>query len=549
MAIAPAAWARETIGVYFRNATAVRDYRVQLRGSRAVVLWAVYLTVLIGFGMITYYDAAARQRMSIVDAQASLQTFYERIMYLLATAVIMIAPALTATAIVSERQRKSLDLVFSAPVSPKYYLVGKMISSYRYVWMLLVLSLPVTAACVVLGGASWSEVLTSYALMSLQGLVYTSIALLFSTLAQRPVGAIIWSYIGVAAYVIAVSIVATMSSVGSWIGMGRQTLEMPFVVTLAPYSPFRIVASYTVLFDYHVPNWLISAMFVLLFTKIMLVGAASVLSPYGSAETKSLRIHGLVYSFLLSLGISAAMGSSLFFSAAMVRGMSGSGAPMADYEMTYARQFVSMLTGLVILLPFISCYGTDLEKKFWPDGLFRIRRTLMATPAGGLPYLISLGLAVAAGISFYAVWHPEILGVRSLGYLYYGLALLFFCWSFGRLTSAMNNGLRYARTLQFTILVLVLWLPPPFLAIADPTGFASSPRAMGITPGDFEPARIGPSLWDFYILRPLYSTDDKTLLALLFGTVLIVVGLFITRWSESLAKARYGRVGLSYERT
>src|ERR1044072_9677517 len=113
--------------------------------------------------------------MSMTDAQHPLKGFYNKIIYLLSTVMWLVAPALTATAIVSERQRKSLDLVFSAPVSPKYYLVGKMLSSYRYVWMLLVLSLPVTAACVVLGGAVWSEGLAAYGLLSLPGVIYTAI--------------------------------------------------------------------------------------------------------------------------------------------------------------------------------------------------------------------------------------------------------------------------------------------------------------------------------------------------------------------------------------
>src|SRR3954454_12638649 len=107
MAIQPAVWARENLNVYFRNATAVRDYRVQLRGNRAVILWAVYLIVLIGFGMLTYSAAASQQQMSVVEAQRSLNNFYNQVMYLLSAVMVLIAPALTATAVIAERQRKS----------------------------------------------------------------------------------------------------------------------------------------------------------------------------------------------------------------------------------------------------------------------------------------------------------------------------------------------------------------------------------------------------------------------------------------------------------
>lgn len=546
MAFAPGEWLRDTVGVYIGNATAVRDFRVQLRGNRAVLLWALYLIVLIGFGLITYSEAAATQQLSIVEAQYRLKDFYEKIMYLLSTVMWLIAPALTATSIVAERQRKSLDLVFSSPVSPKYYLVGKMIGSYRYIWMLLVLSLPVTAACVVLGGAVWSEVLAAYALLSLNGLVYTAIGLLFSTLSQKPVGAVVWSYIGVSAYIgfAAAMGAPLLASSRMWMGptMGQSMNEMPFVVAMVPYLSSQTAASYMDIAGYHVPNWLLAAVATLVVVRLLIAGAGSALSPYGSRETKSVRIHGLVYMFLLSVGSAAAIGASIFAIAPMVSSAAGSGGPggysytTPDYEIYFARQFLSVvLLTLIIVIPFITCFGVDLEKKFWPDGLFNIRRMLIATPSGGLPYLMALVLAAAGGIATYGLWHPEILGVRFFAHVFFALALVFACWSLGRLTSAVNNGLRYARTLQFTVILLLFVLPLPFLAIADSWGY-STPN------GEF-------SSWDLYILRPLFSTGDKTWIALAYGILLCGIGFVLTRISEKTAHSKYSKIGLSYGRT
>jgi ABC-type transport system involved in multi-copper enzyme maturation permease subunit len=529
-------WLRENTRVYYRNATAVRDFRVQLRGNRAVMLWAVYLLILIAFGMFTYNEAASRQEMSVVEAQASLQSFYSSVMTLLTTMIILIAPALSATAVISERQRRSLDLLFSAPVSAKYYLVGKLISSYRYIWMLLVLSLPITAACVVLGGAIWSEVLASYALMSLHGLIFTTIALLFSTLAQKPAGAVVWAYLGVACYIILVSMIAIPMTFRPMMMGGMQTNELPFVVCLSPYSFTRVASSYTDLFGYHVPNWALAGIFSLVVIKLILLGAASVLSPFGSPETKSLRIHGLIYTFLLVFWVSISMGAAMgvlapVISSAASGGMGGSYSP-PDYELYFSRMFVGIMLLFTVVMPVISCYGTELEKRFWPDGIFNIKRILVATPSGGLPYLAALVLAGAGGVAFYGLWAPQVLGVRFAAYVFYTLALFFACWSIGRLTSAMNNGLRYARTLHFTILVLLLAIPVPFFSIADPYGYGSKTS----------------SIWDLYILRPLFNDGDKTALAMIYGTLLIIAGLFILKGSESLAKAKYLRAGIEYER-
>ncbi|HWA82685.1 MAG TPA: ABC transporter permease, partial [Fimbriimonadaceae bacterium] len=420
-----AAWVRESVGTYLGNATAVRDYRVQLRGNRAVILWAVYLAVLIGFGMLTYSAAAARQQMSVVEAQASLRQFYSQVLDLLSMVIVMIAPALTATAIVTERQRKSLDLVFSAPVTPKYYLVGKMISSYRYLWMLLVLSLPVTAACVVLGGAVWSEVLTTYALLSIQGLIYTSLALLFSTLAQKPVGAIVWSYISVFIYVwFAAELGLGLSAMRTISGSGRSIGEMPFAVCLRPFEITDVASTYTVIVGYHVPNWLLAALFALLFVRLMLLAGSSALSPYGSWETKSLRLHSLVYTFLGAFGLAAVIAPALpgigHASALATPGASG-----PDSDRIAGQAFVWLLTSLILVLPFITCYGSDLERKSWPDGIFNVRRMLIATPSGGLPFLLALVLAVAGGFVVESFWAPQLIGDHSPAYLYFGLALVF----------------------------------------------------------------------------------------------------------------------------
>lgn len=531
---AAATWVRQSLGTYFGNATAVRDYRVQLRGNRAVILWAVYLAVLIGFGMLTYSAAAGRDQMSVVEAQASLKNFYTQVLGLLATIIVLVAPALTATAIVAERQRKSLDLVFSAPVTPKYYLAGKMISSYRYLWMLLVLSLPVTAACVVLGGATWSEVLTSYALMSLHGLIYTSIALLFSTLALKPVGAIVWSYIGVFVYLVITSYIGELLVIPRSFGFGGGNIdEMPFVVSLSPVSMIQASSSYTVISGHHVPNWLLAAAFTFLFVRLMILAGSSALSSYGSWETKSLRLHSLVYTFLLSLGLAVGLASAYGASAraGMYGSLGGSTRATPDFDLVTGRVFIALLTNLVVVLPFLTCFGKDLERKFWPDGAFKIRRMLLGTPSGGLPYLLAVSLAAAAGFVVYGIWEPSLMGLHFLAFAYYGLALVFAAWSVGRYTSALANGLRYARTLHFTVLVLVMWLPVPLLLIADPFGMGSQDS----------------SVWDYYVLRPLFSSSDKTGHALVMGTILIAVGLGLSIRAESLAKTRYRRAGLSYE--
>ncbi len=289
-------WLTDSREVYFGNATAVRDFRVQLRGNRSVMLFGVYLLLLIGVAMYTYSNAVNQYGSTIVEAQSSLHGFYQVTMLLLAGTVVLVAPGLTATTIVMERQRQSIDLVFSAPVSPKYYLVGKMISSFRYTWMLLVLALPVTAASVVLGGASWTEVLEAYILLSIHGLALTAFALLISTFSAKPVAAIVWSYITAIVFNFCAGSAATASLFRF---MGRPTDEAPFWVSFSPFAVVQSARTYTSIAGHHIPNWILALVVTLLIVKICLLGAGSILNQSGGMEVVGLRLHGLIYALLV----------------------------------------------------------------------------------------------------------------------------------------------------------------------------------------------------------------------------------------------------------
>jgi len=86
-----------------------------------------------------------------------------------------------------ERQHGPWILVFSAPVAPRYYLVGKTIAVYRYIWMLLILSLPVTAACVVLGGGELERRSDRLRPALDPWAAFAAIGLLMSTISSKPV--------------------------------------------------------------------------------------------------------------------------------------------------------------------------------------------------------------------------------------------------------------------------------------------------------------------------------------------------------------------------
>lgn len=500
------AWVRENRNVYFGNAASQRDYRVQLRGSRAPILFGIYLFILIAVALNQYSGVASGETVSIVSAQYQLKNLYSTISVLLAGVVSLVAPALSATSVVIERQRQSLDLVFSAPVTPKYYLVGKMLSSYRYTWMILVLSLPVAAACVVLGGASWVDVLVLYLSLSLHGLVFTAIALLLSTLAPRPVSAIVWSYGAVIAYLFFTGILASLSMVAAF---GTRSQEAPFFAAINPFVVSQVVNLHTTLMGVEVPVWTFMLVIAPLVTKLCLLGAGAVISPLPGKEVTGLRIHFLVYLGLISLNIGWTSGTT----------------PSPESKLVW------MLMFFAIVMPQISTFGVDGERRYRPNGWFDLRKTLSGTPAGSLPYILCFILAM---------WSLNVLGgllgqgvrptVSSLAYLGYIVGFWFFFWSIGRYISSLFVGLKAARALQFVAFIAIIGLPLPIFANLSMQGAWEASA----------------KIWDFYILRPAFV--DSPNVAASYGVLLLILGALLTASSERKIRLKLSPERISHER-
>lgn len=502
MAINAGAWLRQTKAVYLDNATSRRDYRVQLRGNRSVILFGLYLFILIGVALLTYQSTMRQGQVEIVEAQSRLKSFYTVVIELLAGLVSLIAPALTATTVLIERQRHSFDLIFSAPVTPKYFLVGKLISSYRYTWMLLVLSLPVTAACIVLGGASWSDVLITYILLSAQGLVLNALSLTLSTQARNTVSAIITSY---AASIIYLFVTAMFASVGAVSTMMGRSEEAPFFSTLNPFLNSYTQATHTTIGTHEIPNWIFGLLLCGLLCKLFMVAAGTLLSPTPVKEIRSLRVHILLYLGLL-----------LFYMAWAVP-VSASGGRMG-ITMTgglddIGRYLFNFTLPLCVFMPALSTFGVDSERRYWPDGTFRVRRVLDGTPGGNYPFILLfiLGMAgaIVAGLWFGQSLKPTYTFILWLAY---GIGYWTFFWALGRFFSSLFVGLRSARVLQFASWLLLNGILVIFIET-------------------FTDQQIGNSgnLWDLFPLHPVFMTNsaEAARSAGAWGALFLVLGLIL----------------------
>lgn len=501
------AWLRRNFETYVGNAVAVRDYRAQLRGFRAPILWGVYLAVMVLMAVFNYSAIATGREVSVTQAQQELQGFYYTMMAFLGVMVMLVAPGLTATAVVAERQRRSLDLVFSSPVEPKYYLVGKIVSSYRYSWMLLVLSLPITATCVVLGGATWQDVVVAYILLSLIGLILTAVSLLISATATKVVSAVIQSYAVSVLYFVASAIFASAGAMGFRTG---GSFEAPFTVCLNPTGVAFVPGSYTMIAGHGVPNWVLVLVLALAFTKLCVLTASTTLCPVDSGEVRSLRVHTIVYMGVVALfGVLVGQGLGSF------SGMFG-GAPVSATAQSDAIAislgWSAFLVGM--FASNVSCFGSDLGRRFLNDGMVSWRGIWRGTPSGGLPLLVMLWAAlVLAYWAWAAALGAPALGGEFVAVAAWSLGLLVGLWGLARLTSRFGVTVSTSRLLWGVAVVLGTVVPPVVLSVLTYR----------------LPTDKGWTLWKLYPLLPLLTgPESSTWIAAgalaLCGVVLAILG-------------------------
>lgn len=549
-------WLNATRATYIGNATAVRDYRTQLRGSKAFWLWGAYLVVLIGVCALAYNQFADQGEQSISQLQQQLTTFYHTVIGMLAGIIVLVAPGLTASAITGERQRRSLDLIFSAPVRPRYLLVGKMIAGLRYLVMLLILALPVVSVCVVMGGATWSDVIGSFINLLACGIVMLAIGLLMSSIIPTNIGAILGSYAAIGIYMILtgmMTVTTTLSSMGS-MGGGR-TLNVIWFGNIFPFTASYTAPTFTKIGDFEMPNWAIALFYSLLVSKVLLAGAGSALSPYGSAETKSLRVHGLIAAaavmFLIAGPVAGGLAGSV---TSRLTGLASGGTSAANLA-----AFLGYATCATFFVwPHMMCHSRESERKFWNDGLFSFRGAFRGTPSGSLPYMIMMivafGAALWAGAVYFAgsasasglipppptaaspamsgmgtpapvavATPPSLVGSALaepiLTMLVWCIGFVTLWWGIGRYTSAAAGNLKGARLGLISAIVVLIAIPTPIFSVIAASNWNYSGSSSD-------------PIWKLHLMYPLFSSNGMEQQAF-YGIACGVIGFVIALLGET----------------
>jgi ABC-type transport system involved in multi-copper enzyme maturation permease subunit len=184
------------------TAIGVKELRGRMRGRRAFVILTVYLLLLAGFAwmmeLILEEEKSRGFAGSAAFASAEIGAGVFTALILLETLlVVALAPAFTAGAISMEREKQTLDLLATTPISSLSIVVAKLFSALTYLFILIFASIPLTAMVFVFGGVAPDDVIKAYVVLVTTAIGLGSVGLFFSALLKRTQAATIATYFGV----------------------------------------------------------------------------------------------------------------------------------------------------------------------------------------------------------------------------------------------------------------------------------------------------------------------------------------------------------------
>ena len=191
-------------------AVGTKELRGRMRGRRAFAILTLYLVLLAIFswGIYEYQrDAVSVGQNAFggfgvapvaLSAQIG-QALFTGLLLVETVLVAVLAPAFTTGAISLEREKQTLDLLVTTPLSPLGLVIGKLGSALAYVFLLIFASLPMAAVVFLFGGVGPDDLLRAYVLLVCFAIGFGAIGLFISAVVKRTQVATVLTYLTILA--------------------------------------------------------------------------------------------------------------------------------------------------------------------------------------------------------------------------------------------------------------------------------------------------------------------------------------------------------------
>lgn len=191
----PAAPQRSLRERLFRNPVVMKELRGRMRGARAFIVLTVYLGLMSGFATLVYV-LFLQALSSGQTAQGGLigRTLFYSIAGIELFLVTFIAPAFAAGSISGERERQTYDLLRTTLLPARSLVLGKLVSTLSYVFLLLLAAIPLQSIAFLFGGVTETEIILSFVILAMTALLLGAVGVFFSAITTRTLHASVMSY-------------------------------------------------------------------------------------------------------------------------------------------------------------------------------------------------------------------------------------------------------------------------------------------------------------------------------------------------------------------
>jgi ABC-type transport system involved in multi-copper enzyme maturation permease subunit len=179
----------------FWNPIVAKEYRSRMRTWRSPLAMMVYIVLVAGLGYLMFSSMAGSTNGLGAQAPNYGQQLFKYLVVFQMILITFIAPALTAGAISSERERQTIDLLFVTRIAPFSIIWGKLLASMSFVVLLLLLSVPIFSLVFLFGGVELDQVLYCFFITLVAALTLGLIGIACSTLLRRTLAATVASYV------------------------------------------------------------------------------------------------------------------------------------------------------------------------------------------------------------------------------------------------------------------------------------------------------------------------------------------------------------------
>ena len=220
-----------------------RELLTSLRTRRSFILQAIFLGVLAAAILIAWPDENV---LSTSEQTVKSRIIFKYFMRGALLMIAMLAPAFSAGAITMEKEKRSMDLLKTTPLTPAAIVAGKFGASLGYLVLLIFSTLPLLSLCVMMPGVAPREIMSLYAILLATAATFGMTGLTMSAFFDRTHAALAITYLLVlpgALVLLLLSLTDAFFSVGSAVAVvilsGVTCLIMYAVISARFKKPFE----------------------------------------------------------------------------------------------------------------------------------------------------------------------------------------------------------------------------------------------------------------------------------------------------------------------